>query len=612
MLNSVTCSWSLAAALVTDYHSTHNRSDLDEAMQRLHDILLTGRPPWFHLSALQLAYFWARVAHEEDHASAADAYKIALTLTEHGLLIPGSLKAQHDLLRHTELSLPLHAASHATEAGCVKDAIEVLERGRTMLWSEVRNLRTPIERLGPIDSSLRDAYIRTSRAIEVLGMSFGTDPQLPSDRFSSGPFFLSDPAGDMLARKRNLVARLDALTERIRQSSGFADFLRPPSYQTLREAAKEGPVLILNHSKYRSDIMIVLHDRPPVCVPLEDDFYEKAAMLSENFMRARQNLKGAPKQFEHTLRQTLQGLWPILGEPMVHALEKLGVKQGTRIWLCPTSVLAALPLHAAGPSSSGDADESPNAPLKSHKGKKLYLQDLYICSYTPSLSALIEARASLRSASSPQQDTSILVIAQHDKSLREAEAEVQVLRNLNRPQTNYLLGEQAKLAEVLERLQTHSWVHFACHGVLKPGAPFNSAFVLSGNDRLTLLDIIKNRAPNAELAFLSACHTAGQTKDSATEEALHLAAAMQFSGFRSVVGTMWQMRDEDGPKLAEDFYAEILAESDEKYPLEVGYKKAARALHAATTKMRKQRPEKRTREQRVTFEQWVNFVHIGA
>ena len=187
MLNSATCSWSLAAALVTNYHSTNNRSDLDEAMQRLHDILLTGRPPWFHLYALQLAYFWARIAHEENHASATDAYKIALTLTEHRLLIPSSLKAQHDLLRRTELSLPLHAASHATEAGCVEDAIGVLERGRTMLWSEVRNLRTPLEKLGPIDSSLRDEYIRTSRAIEVLGMSFGADPQLPSDKFSSAP-----------------------------------------------------------------------------------------------------------------------------------------------------------------------------------------------------------------------------------------------------------------------------------------------------------------------------------------------------------------------------------------------------------------------------------------
>lgn len=42
------------------------------------------------------------------------------------------------------------------------------------------------------------------------------------------------------------------------------------------------------------------------------------------------------------------------------------------------------------------------------------------------------------------------------------------------------------------------------------------------------------------------------------DEVLHLAAAMQFSGFRSMVGTMWQMMDKDVPRLAEVFYREML------------------------------------------------------
>ncbi|KAI9450791.1 hypothetical protein F5148DRAFT_986813, partial [Russula earlei] len=33
------------------------------------------------------------------------------------------------------------------------------------------------------------------------------------------------------------------------------------------------------------------------------------------------------------------------------------------------------------------------------------------------------------------------------------------------------------------------------------------------------------------------------------DEALHLTAAMQYCGFRSVVGTMWGMADSDGPEL---------------------------------------------------------------
>lgn len=52
-----------------------------------------------------------------------------------------------------------------------------------------------------------------------------------------------------------------------------------------------------------------------------------------------------------------------------------------------------------------------------------------------------------------------------------------------------------------------------------------------------LLDIVRRQLPSAEFAFLSACHTAELAEESLADEVLHLAAAMQFCGFRSVVGT---------------------------------------------------------------------------
>lgn len=45
---------------------------------------------------------------------------------------------------------------------------------------------------------------------------------------------------------------------------------------------------------------------------------------------------------------------------------------------------------------------------------------------------------------------------------------------------------------------------------------------------------------------------------SATEEVVHLAAAMHFCGFPSVVGTTWQMVDGDAPFLAQEFYKYML------------------------------------------------------
>ena len=109
-----------------------------------------------------------------------------------------------------------------------------------------------------------------------------------------------------------------------------------------------------------------------------------------------------------------------------------------------------------------------------------------------------------------------------------------------------LVSCEATPASVLEGLQGSQFTHFACHGVLEMGKPFDASFKLYGSSRLTLLDIVRSRLPDAEFAFLSCCHAAEITEDSVADEALHLTAAMQYCGFRSVVGTMWEMADVDG------------------------------------------------------------------
>lgn len=83
------------------------------------------------------------------------------------------------------------------------------------------------------------------------------------------------------------------------------------------------------------------------------------------------------------------------------------------------------------------------------------------------------------------------------------------------------------------------------------------------------------------------------------DEVIHLAAAMQFCGFHSVVGTMWPMADEDGPHIAETFYKYMLNPPDGK---PVSFRNSAAALHFAV---------KHLREKKVPLYRWVNFVHYG-
>ncbi|KAN0134128.1 hypothetical protein V8E53_008065 [Lactarius tabidus] len=76
---------------------------------------------------------------------------------------------------------------------------------------------------------------------------------------------------------------------------------------------------------------------------------------------------------------------------------------------------------------------------------------------------------------------------------------------------------------------------------------------------------------------------------------------MQYCGFRSVVGTMWEMADTDGRDLAKNFYKSLFSRRDSSVPY---YERSAEALRDATQKLRRKRG--------ITLERWVNFVHYGA
>ncbi|KAG8892995.1 hypothetical protein FRB99_002305, partial [Tulasnella sp. 403] len=68
--------------------------------------------------------------------------------------------------------------------------------------------------------------------------------------------------------------------------------------------------------------------------------------------------------------------------------------------------------------------------------------------------------------------------------------------------------------------------------------------------------------PGAELAVLADCHTAG-TSSGAPEESLHRAGAMQFAGLRSVVGSLWEIDDEDGSFVVQERYRRLFETSQE-------------------------------------------------
>jgi CHAT domain-containing protein len=218
-----------------------------------------------------------------------------------------------------------------------------------------------------------------------------------------------------------------------------------------------------------------------------------------------------------------------------------------------------------------------------------------ISSYTPSLTALLHS-----SQTKSKSFTGILAIAE-PSSLPATKQEVQLIKEqfTGLPFTQ-LIGEQATVSNVLHEMNSHSWVHFACHGIQDAVEPTKSAFILHNHSRLDLQTIMKKPLHHAQVAFLSACQTAaGASK--LPDESAHLAAGMLMAGYSTVFATMWSIRDQDAPLVARDVYVHLLEGIKD---LGICEGKAAKALHLAMVELHKRVGVK-------NFMFWVPFIHIG-
>ncbi|KAF9062535.1 CHAT domain-containing protein [Rhodocollybia butyracea] len=542
---------------------------------------------------------WVRFTwpHHDLAQSNLDAYITGLSLISRSLSMIPVISLQYQHLSST-INLPefvSDGASQAIKLGQRALAVEIIEQGRGLLWSELRGLRTPMDRLQALDPSLADELMQINHRLELLSTADSIDPGtnflLQTDSHHQQMEVNRHPLGlNLFEERRLLVSSQGDIIEKIRKIPGFESFLGRKSFAELSSAAKHGPVVVVNCSRYRSDILLIIPEKNlPVLIPMAEGFYEEAKTLEQRLTEARADIKISPKRYNHVLQATLKDLWDLVVSPVVATLQELQIPEMSQIFWCPTSILSTLPLHAAGPIAPGT---------------KKFLPDLYISSYTPTLTALITSFTTPSPKLSAQLPR-LLVAGQYDNSLRNTKEEIDEVVQYKKhiPVTPLEEASTTKDA-VAKALVDHDWLHIASHGTLVPTEPFSSYFSLSGGSRFTLLDIIRLNLPNASFAFLSACHTAEQPPGSVHDEVIHLAAAMQFCGFRSVVGTMWEMADVDGPEMVKDFYASVFSnlEEDPSRCNEIGVQ--ARALAAAIKKMRGRKG--------VTLERWVNFVHIGA
>ena len=289
----------------------------------------------------------------------------------------------------------------------------------------------------------------------------------------------------------------------------------------------------------------------------------------------------------HAVLDILDWLWDVITEPVLSALGIAGTGYPQqRLWWCPTGPLNLLPMHAAG--------HHPR--LRTGKGRTDCVPDRVISSYTPTLTALIRARP----ASPPAPARHLFIgmpTTPGQLPLPAVTTEQNVVATHFPPDggNQQLIGPHATREAVLAAAAAHSWIHMACHASQQHADPDRSGFAV-WDGPLTIRDLAAQASHPREFAFLGACQTAAGSVHH-LDEAIHLAAAMQFLGYRHVIATLWTIADSPAPQVADATYA-TLTSMGKPSP-----DQAAEALHHAVRSLRERYPADPLL--------WAPYIHLG-
>ncbi|KAG8697702.1 hypothetical protein FRC09_007690, partial [Ceratobasidium sp. 395] len=479
--------------------------------------LVTG----FSRTRFLAAHTWAKIALNSGLISSSFmAYKHTIKLIPWVVWLGASVDQRYKQVLDVD-RLAIEAAALAISLRKYNTALEWLEQGRSIIWGQLLQLRTPLDQLSAVDPSLAEEFRQVTQDLERMFAENDLPITLSSNRFS---------VEHISQRHRRLVENREQLITQIRTLPDLHDFLEPRKASHLVAAARNGPIVIIHTHESGCHALVICPQAKDIRgIPLPDLKQHRLVTARNELMRSLEILGRTSRQIvylpeeEYTIEGTLGMLWSDLVKPVLDTLgymkPSICQKDLPHITWCLTGALSFLPVHAAGDYTK--------------PGCSLF--DYAISSFTPSVSALLDLPAH------PEDFSGILAIGQaHTRGLTALPGTLteldKISAQIDATKLTRLEGENATSKAVLAALDSRSWVHFACHASQNVTSPTESAFHLHDSS-LNLATITRKQSKHADLAFLSACQTAtGDTN--LPEEAVHLAAGMIMAGYRRVIATL--------------------------------------------------------------------------
>ena len=578
----------LGQALEMQYVLSASKVDMNDAINAFEQVISAGgAPPSFRIHAAEQA---VRLLLKENPAKAKDILRLAVELLP--TVSPGALRrgdqeqniAQFGGISCTVASLYL---------ACDQDpssALELLELGRGVLAALQLGVRFELSALKLSQPELAEQFERLRDQL---------------DRPMESLELMQHPKGVEINRRdrQQLSEEFDSLVAKIRGLDGFERFLRGPSKTETMNLAADGPIVVINVSEIRSDAILVDKSgiRSIILPLLRHRELTKYADLFNSAVQSVNSVRQANGKVN--LRGVLEWLWDVVARPVLNELgytstplEKDYLKWPRVWWIC-SGLLSIMPIHAAGYHEL--------CPPES-------VIDRVISSYAPTLKSLAYSRDTYRRTIDNGKQKALFVAMPKtltQSNLRFAEEEAYRLQQLLSP----ALGAVVMVNPTKQIIETfvleYHIAHFSCHGFSSPIEASQSTLLLADwkTTPFTVSDIIKLKPHNPQLAFLSACQTAGLKQFNLLDEYINLSSGMLLAGYPSVIGTLWSIVDSKSPDLSIEVYQDML-EGDI-----LNTRRSAVALHSAirnlrdTTRIVPGFKRKADSDPRL----WAAYVHLG-
>ena len=546
------CGLALGRVLAARLLRIRDRRDLWRALAAYRRAASSSTSP--ALQRLAAAHLWGSLAREHGCLGVAlagfgTAVELLPVAAWHGL---DRRSREHRLAAHA--SLATEAAEAAIAAGRPDRAVELVDRARTVLWSQLLRLRGD---LGALADARPDLAARLDRVRAQLDR-----PPAPAGDARRG---LPD------RRRQDLAGEWDALVAEARRIDGFAHFLAPRPLDDLMGVTVAGPVVVVVAAGQGCHALLLRASRSVEVLALPG-LTRADVLVAADRLRTVDRPDMPADQRRELVDDLLDMLWRLVVRPV---LDVLGPVE--RIRWCPTGPMMLLPLHAArqrGDPSTGRA---------------------VLGSYTVALEPMLRPRR----PGDVRAGRVLAVGVPHgwgpSTPLPAATREVERITaaRSGRSPVRELVDGAATCRALLTALPAHDEVHLACHVVQDPADPATAGFVLA-DGVVTIEQLVELNLSGGELAVLPGCGTAvGPAR--LLDEAVHVAAALQVAGYRHVVATLWSVPDAVGPPFAAAFH-EALAGG-------TGPDRVHTAMCAAVAAVQE-------RHARHT-DSWAAFVHIG-